>query len=97
MAKRPERGSIASVVMPSCSCPWCESPGARQGTTTEYQCGSSIGCAHQRQSAACKTIERLVYALREIHDVDGCECDTYQGYRCGMCRVRAVASRALTA
>lgn len=92
-----KRRSGASVVMPQCSCPWCESPGSRQGTTTEYQCGTSIGCAHQRQSEACKSIERLRFALRTVADVEGCECDSYHGYTCGLCRVRAVASRALTA
>lgn len=45
-------------------CPWCKSPPCSDATgaictTTDWECGSSIGCAHQRQSSACKRIERL--------------------------------------
>jgi hypothetical protein len=46
-------------------CPWCKSPpcsdvtSAIRCTTTDWECGSSIGCAHQLQSSACKRIERL--------------------------------------
>lgn len=83
--------------MISCRCPWCESPGTRQGTTTKYQCGTSIGCEHQCQSEACKVIERLRFALRTVADAQGCKCDSRRGYTCGLCRVRAVASRALLA
>lgn len=59
-------------------CPWCKSPpcsdatGAICSTTTDWECGSSIGCAHQWQSSACKRIERLQAIVDRIQkDADG--------------------------
>lgn len=65
-------------------CPWCKSPpcsdatGAICSTTTDWECGSSIGCAHQWQSSACKRIERLQAIIDRQHAalvVAGTECD----------------------
>ena len=88
---------IQSEIINECHCPWCKSPGNSVGTTTEYACGSSIGCAHQRQSEACKIIEKLRFALKTIADINGCDCDNDEdhGERCGLCRVRTTANIAL--
>ena len=42
-------------------CGWCRMPRVpgETGTTQNYLCGSSTGCAHQDQSEACKEIKRL--------------------------------------
>lgn len=40
-------------------CPWCGMDGTRDGTTTNYLCGSSVGCAHQIRSPACKEFARI--------------------------------------
>jgi len=46
-------------------------------------------------SANCKMIERFRSSLRSIADLPGCECDGYHGYRCGLCRARAIARDSL--
>ena len=45
--------------MSEIKCPWCGCNGWREGTTTRYDCGSSIGCAHQKQSKQCEIIADL--------------------------------------
>ena len=42
-------------------------PGDR-GTTQNYLCGSSTGCAHQDQSEACKEIKRLQAEVKGLRD-----------------------------
>ena len=41
--------------------------------------------------------ERLKAALRRISETDGCECDTFEGHTCVLCRVRRIADDALEA
>lgn len=38
---------------------------------------------------------RLAAALLAIAKMRGCECDSYHGHRCLMCRVRTIATEAL--
>ena len=44
-------------ISPQLDCPWCGSAQKKpmfQQTWTDYQCGSSIGCAHQTRSDQCR-------------------------------------------
>jgi len=43
-------------------------PGRNHGTTTDYDCGTSVGCAHQKQSLACKEITRLKKQMISVRD-----------------------------
>ena len=40
-------------------------------------------------------VERLQRILSRIEAIQGCECDTYEGHRCLMCRVREIAREGL--
>jgi len=40
---------------------------------------------------AVREIERLRGILSRIEAVPGCECDSYEGHRCVLCRVREIA------
>ena len=40
---------------------------------------------------AIDEIERLRGILSRIEAVQGCECDSYEGHRCVLCRVREMA------
>ena len=52
-------------------CSWCGMGSYQAGTTTEYLCGSSVGCAHQTRSPACKEIQRLRTKITQISDALG--------------------------
>ena len=41
-------------------------------------------------------IERLQQILSRIEAFQGCECDSYEGHRCLMCRVREMAREGRT-
>ena len=43
------------------------------------------------ESCALDEIERLRATLSRIAAIEGCECDSYEGHVCLMCRVRAMA------
>ena len=47
-----------------------------------------------RAMAAAPEIERLQSILTRIAAVDGCECDTFEGHVCMLCKVRAMAEEA---
>ena len=40
-------------------------------------------------------VDRLQSALSRIQAVQGCECDSYEGHRCLLCRVREIAREGL--
>ena len=39
----------------------------------------------------CRQSERLKATLTRIAAIEGCECDSYEGHTCVLCRVRAMA------
>ena len=53
-------------------------------------------CADRLLTAADE-IERMTATLSRIQAVPGCECDSYEGHKCLMCRVREIAREGLAA
>jgi hypothetical protein len=66
-------------------------------------CGSCGGPLEVERDAICcrctdaellDEIKRLRAILDRIEAIQGCECDSYEGHRCLMCRVREIAREA---
>lgn len=71
---------------------------SRNGCRNRWQCGCRQhgGVLVMRAKPDDPDIDGMRNALERIVAVNGCECDSYHGHRCLMCKVRQMARDGLS-